>query len=179
MSNSQAVKDFRKRLKLSLIYAFGEKCQICKNSYPSSVYEFHHLNPSTKNFSISGDGNTRSKEKIANEAYKCIMVCANCHRLIEHENLDIKDVVSVFDIDKFYQMTNKLANKNQNEKVKRVSRIPSREILKQEIRNLPFLQIAKKYNVSDNAVRKWCIKYNLPSKKKDIKAYTDEEWDLL
>ena len=53
---------------------------------------------------------------------------------------------------------------------------PSREELKQVIRTLPFLQIGKKYGVSDNAVRKWCLNYNLPSKKKDIKAISDEDW---
>jgi hypothetical protein len=32
------------------------------------------------------------------------------------------------------------------------------------------------YNVSDKAIVKWCIKYNLPSKKKLIKSYDDEMW---
>jgi hypothetical protein len=32
------------------------------------------------------------------------------------------------------------------------------------------------FGVSDNAVRKWCDKYNLPRKARDIKALTDEEW---
>jgi len=44
------------------------------------------------------------------------------------------------------------------------------------IRTTPFLQIGKKYNVSDNAVRKWCINYGLPSKKSDIKNISDEDW---
>jgi len=45
----------------------------------------------------------------------------------------------------------------------------SREELKQLIRTIPFTEIGKKYNVSDNAIKKWCISYNLPSKKMDIK----------
>lgn len=53
---------------------------------------------------------------------------------------------------------------------------PNREELKQLIRTMPFVQIGKKYNVSDNAVRKWCDKYNLPRKVTDIKKYSDEEW---
>lgn len=56
---------------------------------------------------------------------------------------------------------------------------PSREELKLLIRTTPFLQIGQKYNVSDNAVRKWCINYGLPSKKKDIKNITDEEWEKI
>lgn len=42
---------------------------------------------------------------------------------------------------------------------------PTREVLKEKIRNKSFLQIGKEYNVSDNAVRKWCDYYNLPRKK--------------
>ena len=45
---------------------------------------------------------------------------------------------------------------------------------KNELNNLimthSFVSIGKMYGVSDNAVRKWCKKYNLPYKKKDIKS---------
>lgn len=44
---------------------------------------------------------------------------------------------------------------------------------------MPFTTIGKKYNVSDNAVRKWCDKYNLPRKASEIKKYSDEEWELI
>lgn len=54
---------------------------------------------------------------------------------------------------------------------------PSREELKEMIRTIPFLQLGQKYNVTDNTIRKWCIHYGLPSKKKDIKQYSDEEWE--
>ena len=53
---------------------------------------------------------------------------------------------------------------------------PSRNDLKDLIRNLPFTTIAKKYNVTDNAIRKWCKVYNLPNKTREIKKYSDEEW---
>lgn len=53
---------------------------------------------------------------------------------------------------------------------------PSREELKELIRKLPFTQIGQKYNISDNAVRKWCIAYNLPKTKKEINSYSDIEW---
>lgn len=56
---------------------------------------------------------------------------------------------------------------------------PSREELKKLIRSTPFLQIGKKYNVSDNAVRKWCLNYGLPSKKMEIKAISDEDWNNI
>lgn len=37
-------------------------------------------------------------------------------------------------------------------------------------------KVAEKFGYSDNAIRKWCDKYNLPRKAKDIKSYSDEEW---
>ena len=55
----------------------------------------------------------------------------------------------------------------------------TRNELKSLIRSTPFTQIGVKYNVTDNAVRKWCDKFNLPRKVSDIKKYTDEEWELL
>lgn len=56
---------------------------------------------------------------------------------------------------------------------------PNREELKQLIRTTPFTAIGKQYNVSDNAVRKWCDSYNLPRKSSIIKKYTDEEWKQI
>lgn len=54
--------------------------------------------------------------------------------------------------------------------------IPSREELKEQIYNQSFLQIGKQYGVSDNAVRKWCKKYNLPFQKSVIKNISQEKW---
>lgn len=55
----------------------------------------------------------------------------------------------------------------------------SREELKYRIRNESFTSIAKDYNVTDNAIRKWCIKHSLPKTKKEINAYSDEEWEQI
>lgn len=56
---------------------------------------------------------------------------------------------------------------------------PSREILKEEIRHFPFTTLASKYGVSDKAIVKWCIAENLPSRKKDINSYSNEEWENI
>ena len=60
--------------------------------------------------------------------------------------------------------------------IRRVCNRPSREELKQLIRTIPFTQIAQKYGVSDNAIRKWCDAEKLPRKASEIKKYSDEEW---
>lgn len=49
--------------------------------------------------------------------------------------------------------------------------IPSKDVLEILICEYNFCEIGRKYNVSDNAVRKWCKKYNLPFRKKDIETF--------
>lgn len=55
----------------------------------------------------------------------------------------------------------------------------NRSQLKTLIRKYTFTKIGEMYDVTDNAVRKWCDKYNLPRKSREIKRFTDEEWDKI
>ena len=55
----------------------------------------------------------------------------------------------------------------------------SREELKEKIRTIPFTQIASQYNVTDNAIRKWCKAENLPYRVSDIKNISDSEWEQI
>lgn len=55
----------------------------------------------------------------------------------------------------------------------------SRKELKDLIRTFPFTKIGNDFGVSDNTIRKWCDKYSLPRTKKEIKSYSDEEWNLI
>lgn len=59
---------------------------------------------------------------------------------------------------------------------KRKAARPSREELKQLIYSQSFVSIGRLYGVTDNAVRKWCNIYNLPTKKKEIRKFTVEQW---
>lgn len=56
---------------------------------------------------------------------------------------------------------------------------PEREELKNLIRTTNFTQLGKKYDVTDNTIRKWCKAVGLPTKAADIKQYTDKEWENL
>lgn len=58
------------------------------------------------------------------------------------------------------------------------------QVTREELKDLlftlqNFTEIGKKFQVTDNAVRKWCDKYNLPRTIKEIKSYSKEQWDLL
>lgn len=65
-------------------------------------------------------------------------------------------------------------------KLKAENSIPiSREELKELIRTKSFTKIGEQFQVTDNAIRKWCDKYNLPRRVSEIKQYTDEEWIVI
>lgn len=191
MNNGKKVIVFRQRIKIALVESFDNKCFLCKNSFPQEVYDFHHIDPKEKEFGIASMGQSRSQARIANEAKKCIMLCSNCHRIIEHSEKDKHCFKSNFNEQRYYDTINELngtaerLRKKEYEKAKKTlikaesPLKPSREELKLLIRNYPFLQIGRKYGVSDNAIRKWCLKYNLPNKVSEILLISDEDWENI
>ena len=68
-----------------------------------------------------------------------------------------------------------LCSKCKSFQSRRVER-PSREELKNLIRNFSFLEIGRIYKVSDASIRKWCKAEGLPTKKTEIKNFSDEDW---
>ena len=56
---------------------------------------------------------------------------------------------------------------------------PNRDELKSLIRKKTFAEIGRCYGVTDNAIRKWCKKVNLPIHSYEIKQMNDEDWELI
>ena len=79
---SAAVSKRRRAIKEQAIDYMGGACNHCKGSFHPAVYEFHHLDPGQKDFGISLSGATRSWEATRVELDKCVMLCANCHRIV-------------------------------------------------------------------------------------------------
>ena len=52
----------------------GEKELVC--------LDFHHIDPSTKEFNIGKQFHIRSFKDIEKEIEKCVVLCANCHRKV-------------------------------------------------------------------------------------------------
>ena len=65
---------------------------------------------------------------------------------------------------------------NKNRKISLENMPITREKLKELIRIKPFTAIAADYGITDNAIRKWCDKFNLPRTKKEINSYSNEDW---
>jgi hypothetical protein len=53
----------------------------------SSILQFHHIVPSLKTDDIARMVRAK-KENLIDEINKCTVVCANCHCLIEHTDID-------------------------------------------------------------------------------------------
>jgi len=70
----------KKKIKLMAVSYKGGCCQECGYHKCNDALEFHHLDPTQKDFEISGRGMSRSWEKVEKELDKCVMLCANCHR---------------------------------------------------------------------------------------------------
>lgn len=62
----------------------GGKCQRCGYNTCLKALEFHHLDPTKKDFTISND--KFKLNEAVEETKKCIIICANCHREL-HDNL--------------------------------------------------------------------------------------------
>tara|TARA_R110000824_G_scaffold242992_2_gene431633 strand:- start:94 stop:324 length:231 start_codon:yes stop_codon:yes gene_type:complete len=69
---------------MEAIKLLGGKCCGCGYNKCASALEFHHTDPSKKEFIIGSCKYGRSK--MLEEAKKCILLCANCHREF-HANL--------------------------------------------------------------------------------------------
>lgn len=57
----------------------GGACQRCGYNRFAEALSFHHLNASTKEFSIAQAYN-RSWASLKSELDGCMLVCENCHR---------------------------------------------------------------------------------------------------
>lgn len=198
--------EFRRHRKANLIKVCGNKCNICGYNKLQNALEFHHIDPSQKSYGIASDGTCHDLEKDLAEVKKCILVCANCHREVHANFYTVEKILQykIFDEDfanelreqKKQQATKtityckncgiKIGNDTVNQLcftcyglTRRTCARPSREELKYMIRHMPFTQIALKFNVTDNAIRKWCDSMSLPRKVTEIKSYSDEEWEAI
>ena len=82
--NSDAVNRRRRKLKRMAVESKGGRCTICGYDRCIAALEFHHVDSKQKSFALSVDGLTRSWARVQAELKKCVLLCANCHREVEH-----------------------------------------------------------------------------------------------
>lgn len=186
---SQAVIEYRQRVKIALCAAFGNRCWLCGKEYPVYVYDFHHRDPKKKDFGISAKGLIRPKEETYKEACKCVFLCSNCHRIVHKEQIQEFPFEVTPDKEIYFKTFEKLIANRKKLRAEQQGEdflpgkghpiLPDRDKLKELIREKTFREICLQFNVTDHAVRKRCKDYGLPHTKKDINQYSDEEWEKL
>lgn len=90
-------KDYHGTLiKYFLIQKRGGKCEKCGYNKNISALEFHHLDPSKKEFTLDSRNLERhSDEEILKEFDKCVLLCANCHAEHHHPELEISNIDNI------------------------------------------------------------------------------------
>ena len=191
-SNSQSVSDYRRNRKNNLIIACGNQCSICGYNKAVSALEFHHIKPEEKEYGIATKGNCHNIQKDISEIRKCILVCSNCHREIHEEMFSEEELYNYQKFDEEFieeLLTPPKTSQDRfclecgakiswdgktglcetcvRKQARKVER-PNREELKELLQHYTFTELGKMFGVADNSVRKWCISYDLPSRKKDI-----------
>lgn len=77
---------YKRRMKEQLVEAFGGACVRCGYYACMAALDFHHRDPTTKKFNVGS--RSIAFERQLEEAKKCDLVCANCHREIEFSSKD-------------------------------------------------------------------------------------------
>ena len=174
MTKYDDLANWRNRVKRKLIEYKGGKCEKCGYDKCNRALDFHHRNPSKKDFSISATG--RGFERMKKEVDKCSLVCSNCHREIHDQLISEKRIKRMELQRKFlkenicFQCKKKFKPRKIEQKYcsikcrslsKRKGTRPRKKTLAKMLENMSWCAIGRKYNVSDNAVRKWAKIYNL------------------
>ena len=80
----------KKNWELAFKHFGGRKCQHCGIESDQPIYDLHHKDPSEKDASIAIlFAKKHWKKDILPEVKKCMLLCANCHR-IEHERIRLE-----------------------------------------------------------------------------------------
>lgn len=136
-----------------------QKCECCGitewQNKPITL-QLHHIN-----------GN-HNDDRLAN----LMVLCPNCHSQTDNwGNKKNKKICPDCgrEISRKSTYCRYCAPKHKINNGEKKSKRPSKEILLEEIKDNSFVELGKKYGVTEGAVRKWCKKYNLPFRRRDIK----------
>lgn len=169
MSGKKVVQ-FRQRRKLWAVEAFGSKCGICGYYKCVEALEFHHTDPTVKEFATSAS--TVSRERFINELRKCICVCSNCHREIHAGITLVPDSITRFNEEytekqipektkhpckqcgKSISTGQKFCSLKCSQKSKEIVNWPSITELQRLVMENGYTGTGRLFGVSDNAVRK-------------------------
>ena len=165
-NNSKSVITWRQRTKLKGIAYLGGHCQHCGYNRCMGALQFHHKDPKEKEFSISG--RSLSWDRIKAELDKCLLLCSNCHAEIHYKEINITLLPE--NVKSTCSKCSKIITKGAqlcNSCFERPKKIvwPDNVTLQALVKSTSLLQLSKYLGVSDNAIKKHCIKAGIVIKK--------------
>lgn len=164
----------RRENKKALVLHKGWACTRCSISdLPPYAYDFHHRDPDTKEFQVATKLG-RNLKRLIPEADKCDLLCANCRRIVLWETKttrSIEDQVLQDIEDNWNKFEDDVNQAPRPKKVKlppppRKTKIawPSDEELASLLDRFPASVLAKQLGVSGAAIRKRCLRQDIPLK---------------
>jgi hypothetical protein len=151
------VKANRRNIKEKLFAAFGGKCACCGLVDDPIAYDFHHINPDEKDFTIAKLA--RSWEKVVQEAVKCVMLCAICHRKLHANLITLPDNVMKFD--ESFIPSSLIKKKSPKVKIIRKPRAlqnrPSNEELSEFLKTHSTREAARFYKAGKTTIYRWSL----------------------
>jgi hypothetical protein len=64
-------------------------CVQCGQNHPAT-FDFHHIDSATKEASVNKLIKNRAFKRAMEEVKKCVVLCANCHRIHHHDERLVK-----------------------------------------------------------------------------------------
>ena len=178
-SNYRSLNNSRKRLKEKLVAYKGGKCEVCGYDKCITALEFHHLDPTEKEFGIGGK-NVLSFEKCKKEVDKCILVCANCHREIHYKEVLEKQKEEEEEEKKVFA---EVLNNRDKYNVKHIKQsykyLAYTNILDDIKNNMSRRDIFKKYHINNKTFRRFLEENNIEYNKKKIVAEKPTKDELI
>ena len=90
----------KQQRKLEMCKYKGGRCNNCckeANEHNISIFDFHHLDESLKEYTPSDMVNMKW-DRIVKELDKCEMLCSNCHRMHHHGTSVLDDITGWEDL---------------------------------------------------------------------------------
>lgn len=149
---------FRYRRKLKFAEFLGGKCFYCGID-DIECLDFHHKDPTKKEFTISQFLNKISDDRILDEIKKCELVCANCHRKIHHmyKQKVIMHFIGNYNKDDIINSNKKYVARKYLQKID----WPTKEELYKLVWEMPSEKVAKTLGVTGGAIKYWCDIYEI------------------
>ena len=151
----------------------GGKCSRCGYDKNIVSLQFHHLDPTKKDFAISSYRSI--SDKVKKELDKCIILCANCHteeHAIYNRKIDRTRTIKSEPIEQNCKCGNNKTYGAESCQLCHINKLrehlPDKNELQKLIENTQVSDIAKIYNVAPNTIRRWCKVYDIQT---PVKGY--------